>query len=270
MCNYVFLKMIYEAVSMDITPITFLSDGDIIRGNLLLPSITDFPQPTIIKCHGLPGSSNQVSGIATELARAGFIVLTFDFRGVRNSNGQFSYSNAIMDIGYAITFLESYEFVDKHRIALYGASFGGAVAISRATFDLRIRCVAVRAPIFDTKYFFEKLEQIYSNHSLFSRRLKVVRGLSSKNAWISMKEDGARYNPMKTVDLISPRALLVVTGDQDQVIDLEGVKRLFMKAKDPKKLEIVTGADHILSNPESFKKTNQIIITWFHWNLMSQ
>ncbi len=255
---------------MDITPITFLSDGDIIRGNLLTPSIIDSPQPTIIKCHGLPGSSNQVSGIATELARAGFIVLTFDFRGVRKSNGQFSYSNAIMDIGCAITFLESYEFVDKHRIALYGASFGSAVAISRATFDLRIRCVAVRAPIFDTTYFFEKFEQIYSKQLLFSSLSKVVRGLSSNNDWISMKEEGIRYNPMKTVDLISPRALLVVTGDIDQVIDVEGVKQLYMKAKDPKKLEIVTGADHILSNPESFKKTNQIIISWFHENLMSQ
>lgn len=254
---------------MDIKSITFLSDGYIIRGNLLLPSTINSLQPTIIKCHGLPGSSNQVSGIATELTRAGFIVLTFDFRGVRNSNGQFSYSNAIMDIGNAITFLESYEFVDKQRIALYGASFGGAVAISRATFDLRIRCVAVRAPIFDTNYFFEKLEQIYTNQSIVSSLSKVVRGLSSKNAWISMKEDGIRYNPMNTVDLISPRALLVVAGDSDQIIDLEGVKQLFMKAKDPKKLEIITGADHILSNPESFKKTNHIIISWFHENLMT-
>ncbi len=43
-------------------------------------------------------------------------------------------------------------------------------------------------------------------------------------------------------------------------------KRVSIKIK----LEIVTGADHILSNPESFKKTNQIIISWFHENLMSQ
>lgn len=248
---------------MDVKTITFLSGEEPIRGHLLLPHTLETPQPAIIKCHGLPGSPNQVSGIATELVGAGFLVLTFNFRGIRQSDGQFSYANAITDTGNAISFLEDSEFVNKNQIALYGASFGGAVAISRAAIDLRIRCVAVRAPIYDTELFFQKLEQKYSSESIFSELSKEVRGLNREDSLRQFKEDVKRYNPMELVDHITPRAFLVVAGDKDKVIEVEGVKRLFNRAKEPKKLEIVTGADHKLSSPETFQKTNQIVVTWF-------
>ena len=142
---------------MKLENIDFLSEGEIIRGCLLFPSQLSISSPAVIKCHGFPGSSNQISGIATELANNGFIVLTFDFRGFRNSDGHFSYSGEILDVGHAISFLEHQEFIDPGRIGLYGASFGGAVAICRTAIDSRVRCVGVRAPVYNTELFLKSL-----------------------------------------------------------------------------------------------------------------
>jgi len=252
-----------DSSKVKIKKISFLSEGETIRGHLLLPSRLNDRHPAIIKCHGLPGSPNQVSGIASELAQAGFVVLTFNFRGIRHSNGLFSYAGEIIDAGNGISFLEGLNYVDRNRIAIYGASFGGAVAICRAAIDMRITCIAVRAPVYDTERFIEKLTQNYSPKSILIELSGAVHGIKKENFWICFRKNVKMYNPMDLVSKISPRALLVVTGDEDKIIGLDGVKDLFERAKEPKTLKIVSGADHKLSNPIIFQQTNKIIIEWF-------
>ncbi len=82
----------------------FTSDEEMIRGAFITPK-SDGPFPGICKFHGLPGGPDQIGGIATLLAKAGFAVLTFDFRGFRKSEGIFSLSGEIKDAQVAITHL---------------------------------------------------------------------------------------------------------------------------------------------------------------------
>ena len=78
-----------------VLPTSFLSDNQKIIGDYVLPE-GDGPFPGICKFHGLPGGPDQVGGIASELARNGFAVLTFDFRGFRRSEGLFSLKGRII------------------------------------------------------------------------------------------------------------------------------------------------------------------------------
>ena len=87
-----------------VIPTEFSSEGELLRGNYVIPQ-GDGPFPGICKFHGLPGSPDQVSGISTKLAEAGFLVLTFDFRGFRRSEGVFSLAGEVTDAESAITHL---------------------------------------------------------------------------------------------------------------------------------------------------------------------
>ena len=71
--------------SVRLVPTEFTSDGEVVRGDFVVPS-GGGPFPGVCKFHGLPASRDQVSGVASKLASAGFLVLTFDFRGFRKSD----------------------------------------------------------------------------------------------------------------------------------------------------------------------------------------
>ena len=54
-------------MKIEVQPTSFTSEGETLRGHFVLPQGTG-PFPAICKFHGLPGSSDQISGIATRLA----------------------------------------------------------------------------------------------------------------------------------------------------------------------------------------------------------
>ncbi|MCF2136713.1 MAG: alpha/beta fold hydrolase [Candidatus Thorarchaeota archaeon] len=256
-------------VSVEVLSTWFESAGEVIRGHLVRPTGTG-PFPGICKLHGLPGSPDQVSGIATELAQAGFAMLTFDFRGFRSSEGIFSLSGEIEDARNAITHLLSIEEVTQGGVALYGASFGGAIAICTAARDLRVGAVAVRAPVFDTESFAlsNQLSEIFA----FVEEIAPddMHGLADSTAREDMTRrllaDVKTYNPMVDVIEIASRPFLVVTGDADELIDLAGVRRLFARAGEPKTMHVVHGADHVLSEAQARRETNDLIVAWLKQN----
>ena len=137
--------------SVRLVPTEFTSDGEVVRGDFVVPS-GGGPFPGVCKFHGLP-DGDQVSGVTSKLASAGFLVLTFDFRGFRRSDGIFRLSREIEDAKHAVTHLLESELSIKGWVGVYGASYGGAVAICSAARDKRISCVCVCAPVYDTLAF---------------------------------------------------------------------------------------------------------------------
>jgi fermentation-respiration switch protein FrsA (DUF1100 family) len=78
-----------------------------------------------------------------------------------------------------------------------------------------------------------------------------------------MVEDAKKLNPASEIQRMSPRPLLIVTGDADKEIELDGVRAFYESTKQPKKLVVIEGADHELTNPNAFEKTNETVVTWF-------
>jgi len=50
--------------------------------------------------------------------------------------------------------------------------------------------------------------------------------------------------PINWIDKISPRSLLLVHGDADELIPLEHAQKLYQKAQEPKELKIIHCAKH--------------------------
>lgn len=249
-----------------IIPTEFESEGEVLRGYFVLPS-GEGPFPGICKFHGLPGSSDQVSGIASRLAENGYAVLTFDFRGFRRSEGLFSLAGEIEDAKAAVSHLLESDYTISNWIGVYGASFGGAVAICAASRDQRITTVCVRAPVFDTLWFAKSPMIRPVVEDLLQTLPDEIHGLADpsirEKILQKMIDDAHIYNPMNVIHEVSPRPLFIVTGSGDVGIPVEEVRRLYDKAKKPKEFAVVEGADHNLSNPDHFAMTCELVVSWF-------
>ncbi len=251
---------------VQVIPTEFESEGETIRGNFVAP-IGEGPFPGICKFHGIPGGPDQVTGLATDLAQAGFAVLTFDFRGFRQSDGIFTLAGQILDAKVAISHLLDSELTADSWAGVYGASYGGAVAVCAAAQDTRIKVVCLRAPVYDTLWFAKSPMIRPAVQQILATDPTQIRGIDDpeirERTLVSMVEDAKTHNPMNEIAKISPRPLFVITGSADVGIDLAGVKRLYELAGDPKDFVVVEGADHELSDPRTYEITMKSVVQWF-------
>ena len=254
-----------------IIPTEFAVANQSIRGNIVAP-VGDGPFPGICKFHGLPGGPDQVGGVATRLAEAGFAVLTFDFRGFRRSEGVFRLAGEIEDAKAAISHLLDSSLTMDSWVGVYGASYGGAVAVCTVAQDPRVDALCLRAPVYDTLWFAESPMIGPAVHDLLETDPSQMRGIEDPKkrqqilTW--MIEDAKTHNPLSEISKISCCPILIIHGSDDIGIDLAGVKRLYELASEPKDLVIVEGADHELTNPAAYEITVKTVVEWFlkQWN----
>jgi uncharacterized protein len=95
------------------------------------------PFPTVILLHGFPGNPTDVLGIGALLSPEGFNVLTFNYSGTYESQGQSSFENTQKDIHAAFVFLSQTENTDRFQvdpahIYLGGWCYGGGMALAYA------------------------------------------------------------------------------------------------------------------------------------------
>ncbi len=253
-------------VDVEIIATEFTSESETIRGNFVVPS-GEGPFPGICKFHGLPGGPDQVKGIATQLAQSGFAVLTFDFRGFRKSDGIFTLSGQIEDARAAISHLIKSELTIDSWVGVYGASYGGAIAVCATAYDSRINVVCLRAPVYDTLWFAKSPMIRPAVEHIITTDPSQIHGIEDPDTRDELLEgmvsDAKIHNPLNEVSKISPRPLLIIHGSDDVGIDLAGVKRLYELAQEPKELAVVEGADHALSNPVAYEITMKTVIEWF-------
>ena len=241
----------------------FRSDGERVKGNWVVPP-GEGPFPGICKYHGLPGSPDQVHGIAWQLALRGFAVLTFDFRGFRQSEGLFSLSGEVEDAKNAVTHLIESSLTAEGWVGVYGASFGGAVAVLAAAQDKRIDAVCLRAPLYDTEAFVQSPKFSHGLAQLSHNQVHGIQNPLTRTKLLErLVEDCLRLNPFNEIARIAPAPLFITTGAADMVIDVAGVQRLFEAAKEPKEFLVIENADHRLSDPLAYKETVEAVVRWF-------
>lgn len=103
------------------------------------------PHRNVILLHGFPGNEKNLD-LAQAMRRAGWNVLTFQYRGAWGSEGSFSFTSVVDDVLAAIAFLRGPEGVagrgDPGQIVLVGHSMGGWAALTSAARDQNVRAVA--------------------------------------------------------------------------------------------------------------------------------
>lgn len=109
-------------------------------------------RPAVVMTHGL---SATITGMVADryaeaLAAAGLTVLLYDHRGFGLSGGEprqvLNRWTQARGYRHALDFVSSLPTVDATRLAVWGDSMSGAVALGVAAFDDRVRAVVVQVP----------------------------------------------------------------------------------------------------------------------------
>lgn len=109
------------------------SHGSRIEGMLLLAAGTQ-PHRTVILLHGFPGYEQNMD-LAQALRRDGWNVLAMHYRGTWGSQGTFSFTHCMEDVGAMLAYLRdpanAAKFhVDRRHVVVIGHSMGGFMAVA--------------------------------------------------------------------------------------------------------------------------------------------
>ena len=203
----------------------------------------------IITSHGLLSSkdSDKFIALGERFAEEGFTVLRFDFSGCGESEGSIAditVSGRKEDLLAALDFMRRRLSGSGQPIGLLGSSMGGFVSLLAASYRDEIKAVAAWA----TPFSFEELREGITRSS----------GDIIKDRFF----DDARLH---AADVFVPRVrnLLIIHGDRDETVPLRHAHRLYDLAREPRRLEIIPGADHSISAPEHREKAVALSLAWF-------
>jgi len=239
------------------------ADDIMLAGEVFLPDDCTGDYPGICICHGIPAvpyNSEEKGGypeLAARFCTAGFAALVFNFRGCGPSQGNIDMPGWTRDLEAAVDFLYMLPEVDRNKIYLLGSSGGAAASIYAAAHDKRVSAVATLACPAE----FDFLSGGYTAGSLIARfrEIGIIKDADfppSVQKWL----DGFKtVAPIEYVGRISPKPLLLVHGENDDVVPVEHVKRLYAKAGRPRKKIVLPGAGHRLRQDE---RAIQAVMLW--------
>lgn len=235
-------------------PAVIYSQGLRLFGNFCLP---EKGAAGVIGSHGLESSKDGDKWLvlSPRLCDSGFAFLRFSYRGCGEgqdkSEGNFedtTLTGRVQDYRAAIDFMRK-TGINGRRLGTIGSSLGGMAVLAagdegvRAMVTLATPCEIVRP---DDKEYFE---------------LGLGRRLRTR-----FFEDLRRYDMGEAVGKIHC-PLLIIHGSQDEAVPVEDARRLYRHANEPKRLEIIDGANHVFDAPEHLEQVITLSLQWFQMYL---
>jgi uncharacterized protein len=132
-----FVMMTTSAQTNTINDISFSREGIILQGRFFRAEGAG-PFATVLILPGFPGNQTDVLGLGKMISEAGINVLTFNYCGTHNSQGEWGFENSQKDIDAAYSFLAQQENIQRFKIDpawiyLGGWSYGGGMALAYAS-----------------------------------------------------------------------------------------------------------------------------------------
>lgn len=218
-------------------PIMFQSaDGLGLTGWWLPHSAT---APVIICCHGHSGSKADNLGIGTNLWRAGYNILLFDFRGRGDSDAwpHTLISREVDDLLAAVAYAK--QRAPEAPIGVVGYSMGAAVAILAAA-----REPAIAALVADSS--FTAGSDVVA-HGVRSTLRIPPRPLVLAADEVVARRHGYRFSharPIDAIGKIAPRPVMIIHGEDDKITPSSHAHALYAAAGEPRRLWVAPGLDH--------------------------
>lgn len=269
------------------------------------PSGGDGPggAPGVVLVQGFGGfKEGTPPTLAAHLARNGYVVLTFDFRGFGESEGprgRLDPFGQVQDIRDGLTFLQQVDGVDGGRIALYGTSFGGGLVTYTAAVEPRAKAVVATVPVTHGELWLRSLRRHWEFEALLDeldqdRRERVRTGVSRlvekyhimvpdpqteayyadvvrkqpslAHAQITLESVDRimEFRPVDVAHRIAPRPLLIIAAERDILVKPDQATSLYEHAAEPKRLVVMPGVNHftVYSSPVR-EQVMDLAVEWF-------
>lgn len=203
--------------------------------------------PCVILSHGLVSSKESSKYIALSYAFKDKDIATcrFDYHGCGESSGNIEETTLTIrleNLNVVTDYILNHRNIDRERLGILGSSFGGVTAIIKAASDKRIKCISFWA----TPYKLEKKED------------QDISGIKFKD---EIYIDFARYDILSEARKVS--CSLGIHGSSDEVVAYQEGLEIYKHMGEPKRFELIEGADHIFSDNIHRQKVIDLSLSWF-------
>lgn len=230
-------------------------DGLSLPGEIYFPRGMVPPYPTLCLCHGIPSGAPRdptdsgYPGLARRFSAAGFLTLIFNFRGCGEAEGNIDMLGWARDLKAALDYLTTLKEADTSQLYVLGSSAGAAVSVYIAATDPRVAGVITFACPAEFGFLTDgerakALVERFRNIGL----IKDADFPPSLEEWLSGFRE---VSPIRYVDKIAPRPLLLIHGEKDDLVPVEHARRLYHSAGEPKRLLLLPNACHRLRFDET-------------------
>lgn len=195
--------------------------------------------PSLVFCHGFLGwhRKPRVVGFAEVMARW-FVVYAFDFRGHGASAGLSTYGDLeYLDVDAVVRRAREER---EHPVVTMGISMGGIAVLRQAAYRGGVDAVvSVSTPSRWDGHRSRSMRRITRITSTKGgRRMARLAGYRLAGSWSEPE------HPEDVVSRIAPIPLVLVHGADDHFFDVGGARRLYERAKEPKRLMISSRFGH--------------------------
>ena len=285
--------------------VEFYSEGFKLCGDVYTPDglAPGEQRAGVLLCHGYTGVKDlYLPDNARVLNEAGYVVMTFDYKGWGESEGKSPHRLApysrVADVQAAMTFLEVQPEVDEERIGIYGTSYGGATVSWVGAIDPRAKCVVSVVGIGHGARWMSRVRRMDEWFDLLERSAedRTQRALTGKSDMVERSDillpdrqsaalaaaaraknpaavgtipleyvdDTLGFNPEWIVGRISPRPILFITSSDDRLVPPEESEQLYAHAGEPKKLVTLKGVGHyeVYAEP-AFSEVMKHTLEWY-------
>jgi pimeloyl-ACP methyl ester carboxylesterase len=173
-------------------------------------------------------------------ADAGWVALTFNFRGTGDSDGEFSLGGWMADLKAAIDHLLTHDGVEA--VWLCGFSVGGTLSLCAGGEDERVRGVAAFSAPADFSDWAADPRRLLEQ----ARSVGLVRSARFPPDFDAWARELREVRPLSLIGKIPPRPLLLVHGTDDEVVPMLDARALAEAADGGVELRILAAAGHRL------------------------
>lgn len=207
------------------------------------------PAPVIVCCHGMLSSkdSSKFVLLAEEFARAGAAALRFDFSGCGESRATLAgdlLSTRLRDLRAVLDYAQSQPWCNGE-IGLLGSSLGGYLSLLAMAFGRRsVKAAACWATPFDLSQIKRAMGDSVQLKKFFPADFRLG-------------------SPEKLPDLSGVSGVLVVHGQQDEVVPWQDALNIHERLGEPKRLLLVQQAEHRFLDPACRLLALRASLEWF-------
>lgn len=214
-------------------------DGTILRG-WYIPARSASAAQTVIICPGANGSIDADTAFLPWFHNFDLNVLIFNWRAHGHSDGQ------ITTLGFderydLIAAVEYAKARSARKIGVLGLSMGGAVALSTAAICPDIDAVATDSAFV---HIVTAVAAGLSERGLPDGLAYPIARLILMTASLRSGKDLWQADPVRWIDRVAPRPLLLIYGERDPFAPRAEVELLYRRAGEPKEIWRVPQAAH--------------------------
>jgi glyoxylase-like metal-dependent hydrolase (beta-lactamase superfamily II)/dienelactone hydrolase len=257
--------------------------------------------PTVVMCHGWGGVAANLRPDALAFARAGYLVVTFDYRGWGASDGRVILTKPAprdrpgtrftaeveevrevvdpleqtTDLLNVIHWVHGEPQCDAAKIGLWGSSYSGGHVVYAAARDARVKATVSQVPALDSRWVVQTPKEQALTYREATQRARGEIGYPKPGARVVQNLRGAplrekllQYAPVEDADKAPGCAMLFVIAEKEELFDnKDHAVKAHQRALGPKKLVVIPGITHYGIYGPARAQAQKLAVAWFDEHL---